>query len=565
MSPETDSVLLADIGNIWTRAWLLDKVGNEHRLVARSRARSILRGPDGDVRVGLRAALQPIEKHSGRRLAYEGGEPITPEGASGDGVDAVFITVSADCPFRLTVLGSESDQSVDRVRAALAELPVLLQDIIYLEHIGAGRIEDTTGCLDYPPDLILLTGTRPDLVQVGARFLAALLIGLEPYRRPAILYMGTHEALQQVADLLAGVTDYVALGEDALTVRALQRELRDRYKRAFLHRFPGMKVVNGWSTSSVSPNYEGVGTLARALATQRTLPHGVLVVDVDGASCTLAAIRDTEHVVVRRDVGLELVPVAPTNLARWLPSDLPENEIAVRMANMRIRPRSTSVTREDMLVEAALVREIVREIWQNFEDDFGHCFDLVVFGGPVVDAIRNPGWLTLVALDALEPEGVGRLVLDRHGLLGSAGIWAAMNPAAAIAFLEHDGFLDVGPVIAPVGRGKLGERALSVEWISVEGERKRENVAFGSLATIPVHNNAPVSVDLRPSPKFDIGWAHRGWGGTIRILGGELGLLIDARGRPLSWPPKFAQSMVQEWLAALELEHSNRQPWGNGL
>ncbi|MBC7263278.1 MAG: glutamate mutase L [Chloroflexi bacterium] len=563
MSRDADSILLADIGNIWTRAWLLDKVGNEHRLVARSRARSVLGGPGSDVRVGLRAAFRTIEKYSGRRLTYEGGEPISPEGASGEGVDAVFITVSADCPFRLTLLGGESDQSVDLLRAALAELPVLLHDVIYLERVSTGRIEDAAGFLDHPPDLVLLTGTRPDLIYAGARLLAALFAGIEPNRRPATLYVGTPEALQQVADLLTGVADYVALGEDALKVRALQRELHDRYKRALLHYFPGMRAVNGWSTAPVRPSYESVRTLATALMTQRNLPRGVAVAYVDGASCTLAVIRDTERLIVRPDVGSELVPVAPVDLARWLPFTASEDEIAVRVANMRTRPASASVTSEDISVEAAMAREIVRRAAQDYANDAGHSFDLIVFGGPIVDAIGNPALLTLVALDALEPEGVGRLVLDRHGLLSSAGIWAAIDPAAAVDFLECDGFLDVGPVIAPLGRGKVGARALSVEWISAEGERKRENVAFGSIATIPVHTSAPISVDLRPSPRFDIGRAQRGWGGTVRLVGGELGLLIDARGRPLTWPSKGTQSLIQQWQTAVEMGCGDRLSWEN--
>ncbi len=74
-------------------------------------------------------------------------------------------------------------------------------------------------------------------------------------------------------------------------------------------------------------------------------------------------------------------------------------------------------------------------------------------------------------------------------------------------------------------------------------------IEHGTLELIPVPAGQKASLEVRPSQDVDIG---RTKGGTLKleIEGGSLGLLIDARGRPIPLPPVLEKRRVktQEWL-----------------
>jgi len=54
---------------------------------------------------------------------------------------------------------------------------------------------------------------------------------------------------------------------------------------------------------------------------------------------------------------------------------------------------------------------------------------------------------------------------------------------------------------------------------------------------------------VRPERGFDVGFGLRGKGGRLRVAGGAVGLIIDARGRPLRLPddPAQRQERIQMW------------------
>ena len=52
---------------------------------------------------------------------------------------------------------------------------------------------------------------------------------------------------------------------------------------------------------------------------------------------------------------------------------------------------------------------------------------------------------------------------------------------------------------------------------------------------IPVDPGEKVSLHLRPLHRFDIGMGGPGKAGKVSAIGGALGVIIDARGRPLQF------------------------------
>lgn len=74
-------------------------------------------------------------------------------------------------------------------------------------------------------------------------------------------------------------------------------------------------------------------------------------------------------------------------------------------------------------------------------------------------------------------------------------------------------------------------------------------VEHGTIETLPLAAGQAARVTLQPSRRVDIGYGA-GKEHTITIRGGAVGLVIDARGRPLDLPADASkrQALLRQWL-----------------
>src|SRR5579863_212755 len=103
------SILVADCGATFTKVSLLGLVEGQYRLIARGVAPTTFAAPDKDVTRGILQAINEIEHITGRRFVA-GGQIVSPEDPSGDGVDLLVSTMSVGGPMRLVVLGAVSQE-----------------------------------------------------------------------------------------------------------------------------------------------------------------------------------------------------------------------------------------------------------------------------------------------------------------------------------------------------------------------------------------------------------------------------------------------------------------------
>jgi hypothetical protein len=177
-------------------------------------------------------------------------------------------------------------------------------------------------------------------------------------------------------------------------------------------------------------------------------------------------------------------------------------------------------------------------------------FHLIVGGGGVLSNVPSYGQAALILLDAVQPVGVFSLALDKARMIASLGAVAAVNPLAASQVAAHDALLNLGTVVAPVGSAREGEPALSFK-IEYEDRRSLEvEVAHGSLEVIPLPAGQVANLELRPTRHFDVGLGVKGQAATTQVQGGILGIIIDARGRPLptAADPEQQREKMQRWL-----------------
>jgi hypothetical protein len=576
-----ESILAADIGSTLTHVCLLDRVEGSYRFVARAEVPTTLTQPEDDVTIGLRRAIRRLEQLAQRPLLDEEEEVITPERETGEGVDGLLVTSNAALPLATVLVGLTDDLSLDSARRACSANHAVVAHTVSLGQRARRWSSDLLMSLrQSPPDVILLVGgvdNGPvEPLESAARVLATVYEDMAQERRPRVVFAGNLEARRKVADILAPLFDYRVVDNVRPNVYTestgeLQRELAAIYAQVKLATLPGYRRLRQWCSFPIVSTAEALGTTLRFLARRNDLPQGVLGVDLGGSTTFVGAARGELYQWVLGSAlgtgqGIEGVMHASTveDINRWLPVAMSRPEIVSRLENARLRPHGIPQSMEDLLLSHAIMRQALltgmrqmrRQHWYTSASEttaITPSFDLIaVRGGSVVHTPQD-GLIALTLLDALQPTGLTRLVLDWASIWPQLGALAQIMPLAAAEVLERDSFRELGTLVAPVGEAREGERALSLRIVHEDGSVTEADVPSGTIQRFPLGLNEQVTLEVRPNRALDIGLGRKGLGGKAVVRGGSLGIVVDTRGRPLSLPqdPKRCRAKLQEWLRNL--------------
>jgi hypothetical protein len=226
-------------------------------------------------------------------------------------------------------------------------------------------------------------------------------------------------------------------------------------------------------------------------------------------------------------------------------------------------PAALPETVDDLLLEHAFSREALRLLLEDLARRLAATagaegppglppVDLVIGSGGALAGVPRLTQAALILLDAVQPDALTQLALDRATALAVLGlIGQASGPRALGPALERDGLLNLGLCIAPVGAGKEGEPAIKVEVAYASRSPVTVEVAVGAIEVVPLPIGERASLKLWPARDFDIGLG-RGAAATPRaeVEGGAVGIIIDARGRPLALPAarEKRQAKLLQWL-----------------
>ena len=576
-----ESILALDCGSTATQALLIDRVNTDYRLIARTEAPSTVEPPWNDLMASVRQAITQLSEIIGWPLLNPQGQIITPQQQSG-GVDAVVVITSASPPLRLLLAGVMREISLDSAQRALSNTYAAVEGLVSL-----GRRDESTSSTndDIQGQVELLRSLKPDAVVIvggidgGAsrpvlQAAEAVAIGsftLPHVDRPPIVYAGNADLRSEVADVVGAEAELRAIENvrpslDLENPGPLQAEIEELYRQRKMGRLPGFGTLASWSSVPVLPTAKAYAYTIQYLASLDGI--NVLGIDVGGGTSTMTSQVDGHlDLAIRSDVGLSyntarLLDAVPLeSISRWLPFEIEPAEMRNTLENKAIHYRTLPQTREDLLLEQAVAREILRlllnDMMPRWPDgasrlyaDLLPKFHLIVGGGGVLANAPTPGQAALMLLDALQPVGVTGLVLDKSRLVAPLAAVAMVNPLAAAQVTGRDALQNLGTVVAPVGSTREGETALTFKIDYDDGRSLEVEVAYGSLEVIPLATGQTADLELRPTRRFDVGLGTRGQAGTTKVEGGILGIIIDARGRPLpiAQDPAEQREKMQRWL-----------------
>lgn len=593
-----NSILAIDCGSATTTVALIEQVNGAYRLAATSQAPSTYEPPWQDITLGMVEAVREVEKSAGRILFNSGGWPITPQNTNRQGIDAVVIVSSAGPPLTVVLAGLMKNISLATARRAAATTYAAVVNELSLDTGSPtpansplfngtpreGRLSPEAQLQllqEGGPEAIILVGgtdggaVRPviDLARVIAMALRMPTLA----EKPTVLYAGNSETRAEVAEILgpvaplrAGPNIRPALAIENLA--AIQMELENLYVQRKMAQLPGFQKLNNWSPYPVLPANKSFEKVITYLGRHNNL--NVLGANVGSRATVVSAqAGDYQNSIIRSDAGMGyslaslLKVVTLEKFQRWLPFEMAPEDLYNRLLNKSLHPTSVPETQEDLLLAHAVARELLRLVMEQVREGWSLPpaagmaqvqWNLIVGGGQTLTRAPQPGYAALVLLDGLEPWGVTSLALDVAGLATMLGAIATIQPMAAVEIAARDAFLNLGTVIAPMGHGTPGKPALKLKVNYADDHYVETEVAYGSMQVITLPPGEKATLEIRPGRHFDIGLGQPGRGALAEVEGGILGIIVDARGRPLRLLKDEIrrQAQIRQWLGELGVTHA---------
>ncbi|NJO07717.1 MAG: hypothetical protein HC876_20565 [Chloroflexaceae bacterium] len=592
------SVLIAEVGSVTTRVTLVDAVEGETRFIAQAEAPTTADLPHEDVLVGIIEATVNISLITERKL-LDDGRLIFPQNSERDGINHIIVVTSAVGNLDVLIVGianavsGQSAQRATRCTYTSTLQTVTLDDALLdpeVQNSTSWVERQVTRMLEHEPHVVLLAGGIEDgsrdmpqhLAHVVAFVLKYIASQKQNIQRDTkgvipVIYAGNTAARDLVVKALSDVTittlaDNIRPTIEEEKLESVRRELIRLYDERVLPKLPGFATLQARSKVPIATVCHAQGIVTRFLAER----HRRRVLTIDAGSMASSGFlaspgRFTPAVLSTFGTGYGISTLLDdttlANIQRWLPFDIDRAELGHWMLNKLLRPNLVPASRKDVLLEHAITCEIIRTIGDTLADEVGALsYDLLIAGGGVLAHAPHPGLAALTLLNALQPTGSEdtmalNIHLDRLGLLAACGAVASLNADAAVTLFDRDVLTNVplATCIIALGEGSPNRTAVEAELVDTKGRARKISVAYGQIARLSLPRGRRGQLTLRPANDVRIGRNEPGAEVKTEpaaIEGSELGIVIDARGRPLNLPrdDRQRQQLLWDWLVALGAE-----------
>lgn len=553
--------LVIEVDRQVVRAVLFDTVEGQGRFVAASTVPSTLVAPIADAAVAIREVLRDIEEQSGMRLFGEAGE------VASDALESVILTGQPANPVRVAVIPVGDHQLTSVLlgasRASLTVAGVLDESVRTEDGVVSGTLLERE--LDhFRPDIILLlAGDRAESEWPTAVGVLGSALQYEPEIQ--VIVLATEELQQYVIQTLGDHSNLTGLDPSQYqpheVAAAVEIELHSQYDARI-----ASAEISSLPADTTFVNRSRTGDLVtRFLARRRE--QAVAAVTVGDGTFVHWATPSESAMSIRPDMDVfasarAMLDLDGERVVALLSFSLTLEDLHNWVLNRALRPGVVADLRRDQLIESAVTSEIVRAAWSDLGETQPGQVALIV-GGSAFARWDDLAVGVLSLLNAFEPtpqEGLVEIVLDSEGLLTTVGAIGEMLPAVAADAVEHDLLVPAASVIVVEGSGTDGEIAVRGRISYEDDESTHFSVPCGSMHRLPLADGEDATLTLTCEAGFSIGGNEPGeeveFGQTRRLRGGGLGVVIDARGRPMpqSQDARLNSERVANWYADLGFE-----------
>jgi len=583
-------ILATDCGSTTTKAILIEKKGEEYRLVVRGEAPTTVEAPFEDVTRGVLNAIREVEELTGVEILD--GEKIMKPAQDKRGVDIYVSTSSAGGGLQMMVAGVVKQMTAESAARAALGAGAIVMDVIATndKRMDHERIELIRRLR---PDMILLSGGVDGGTISHVVHLAELIAAAEPkprfgtgYDLP-VIYAGNKDARDEIKKILEkksalSIVENLRPVLERENLKPARDKIHDLFMEHVMAHAPGYRKLMTWTDVPIMPTPGAVGLLIETVARKENIE--VLGVDIGGATTDIFSVfQGIFNRTVSANLGMSysisnvLAETGIPNIMRWVPFTIDEVELRNRIRNKMIRPTTIPHTLEELMIEQAIAREALRlallqhkemavglkgvQQERTISDAFAQTatgetlvnmmsLNLVVGSGGALSHAPRRVQSALMMIDAFEVQGITRLAVDSIFMMPHLGVLSTVHERSATEVFEKDCLIRLGTSIVPVGNSvKEGQVVVTVNI----GD-KTYQVKYGEMKLIPLGPGETVEAEIIPAKGFDVG-AGKGKAVTTKLEGGVVGIIIDGRGRPLTLPEDHGKRIakLKEWFTELDV------------
>ena len=330
---------------------------------------------------------------------------------------------------------------------------------------------------------------------------------------------------------------------------------------------PGVDELAAWAGGHLLPTAYAQGRIIRFLSQMDGASRGILGVDIGTtASVVAAGFNGKLTLGVYPQYGLGdnlpglLQHTRSEDILRWLHLDIAPSVVRDYLYERSIYPGTIPVTKEDHAITHAISRQVLHLAMQQAKRNFPPearllrkdllpLFEPILAGGGALSDAPTPGQSLLLLLDALQPVGITSIILDQNNLLPLLGAAAESNHLLPVQILESGAFMSLGTIVSVISSVTYNTPVLRARLTYQDGSDTQVEVKLGGLEILPLGIGQTARIDLKPLQRSDIGNGP-GRNASVQVSGGVMGVVIDARGRPLVLPedPVRRRELLKKWL-----------------
>ncbi len=597
--PDINVILATDCGSTTTKAILIEKINGQYRLTARGEAPTTVEAPAEDVTRGVINSIAEIEDITGKTFIKDDKLIVPKEGDKG--ADIYVSTSSAGGGLQMMVAGVVKQMSAESAERAALGAGAIVMDVLATNDKRRlfQRIERIR---NLRPDMILISGGTDGGTVRHVVSQAEVIAAADPkprfgigYELP-VIFAGNIKARDAVTETLnektaLQIVDNLRPTLENENLKPARDAIHDLFLEHVMQHAPGYKKLMTWTSAPIMPTPGAVGDIMQLIAKREDIQ--VVGTDIGGATTDDFSVfrgdkDDPESpLVFNRTVSANLgmsysisnvvSEAGIPNIMRWVSFDVDERILRNSIRNKMIRPTTIPQGLNGLIIEQAICREALRLAFIQHkqmavglrgiqkQSSIGDAFsqkssdetlvdmiglDLIVGSGGVLSHAPRRNQSALMMIDGFAPEGITNLAVDSIFMMPHLGVLAQINEDAAIEVFEKDCLIYLGAVIAPVGVAPYGKPCMTVE---IHG-KGRWDLKVGEMKLIPATHDEEFEVTIIPNKKFDIG---AGKGKTIerKVRGGTVGIILDARCRPIMLPEDHNERItaLQSWNKELDI------------
>lgn len=597
---EMQYIMATDVGSTTTKARFFAKKENGWRFVVAGEAPTTVEAPFEDVTMGVMNAIREVEEITGHRILKPDGTGLMIPYDGEKGVDLYCTTSSAGGGLQMMVGGLVRSMTAESANRAALGAGAIVMDTLSVDD-GRQPYEKIKRIRSLRPDMMLLAGGTDGGDTEHVIELAELIKSAQPKPRLGIgyelpfVYAGNNKAVSYIEDLLKTSFALTCVENIRPTLEIENNEpARHAIHKLFMEHVmshaPGYNKLMKWASIDIMPTPAAEGMAIQLL--EKNYKKYSLGVGLGGATTNVYSVWEGRFVrSVSANLGMSysitnvLKEAGIENVMRWLPFVLNPQDLRNRLMNKMIRPTTIPQTLEELIIEHSIAREALRlglrhhksiatrlKGAKQYHDDFGWMFDAVVKDTYIdmlqIGCIAGTGGLLshapdrvqslIILTDAFQPEGVTYMFQDSVFMMPHLGVLSTVYEEAALQIFDKDCLVKMGTVVAPRGVGKLGSPCMDVKIEMPDGNILNEHLDFGDIRRIPLEEGKEAKLTITTQRDLAIGYNVEMKPVNTRsdvAMGGVVGIVLDARGRPLilETEPQARKAQLLNWFKKVNL------------